>query len=96
MGKWVLTVDVTDVFHDEEKPYEERRDAIVGRLRESAWLDLRDPEGFERENLENLFDELSETADVDEFDSVWDAIYDEADYDRVWIATFKLAKTESH
>ena len=32
--------------------------------------------------------ELAEAENADRFDGVWEAIYDEADYDRVWIDTF--------
>lgn len=61
--------------------FEEHRDATVKALNGSGWLEIAyDPEG-----LENLIDELSETDDADYFDAVWNAIYDEADYDRVWL-----------
>jgi len=33
-------------------------------------------------------DELADAETGDDFDAPWDALYDEADLDRVWIATF--------
>ena len=35
-----------------------------------------------------LVDDLAEAESTGQFDTIWDLIYDEADYDRVSIATF--------
>lgn len=38
MSKWLLSIDLGDVFHNGEMTFQERRDSIVARLRESAWF----------------------------------------------------------
>lgn len=78
---WDRRIDLSDVFHNEEMTFEQRRNAIVARLRASAWLKGR------ADGLTDLVDELADTADGDEFDGPWDEIYDYADVERVWIAT---------
>ena len=78
---WRHKIDLRHVFREERLTFEQRRDAIVRRLRTSAWA-VGNPEVLE------LADELADTADGDQFDQVWDAVYDQADEDRVWIATF--------
>lgn len=79
---WLLTVNLADVFRNEELTFEERRDAIVQRIRASGWITEDDY------SLDNLVEELGDAEDTDEFDAVWDVLYDHADADRVWIATF--------
>jgi hypothetical protein len=56
--------------------FEEKRDAIIGRIRESGW---------QSEDLDNALGELAEAEDAADFDEVWDLIYDLADEERVWI-----------
>jgi hypothetical protein len=86
MPVWYETVRLSDVFHNEEMTFEQRRDEIVRRLRASSWVKCAD----DNDVLPNLIDELKNAADVDEFDTVWDVIYDYADADRVWIDTSTL------
>jgi hypothetical protein len=63
--------------------FEQRRDAIVAHLRGTSWFKSKD----EYDDLPQIVEELSEVENVTDFDVVWSAIYDEADYDRVWIET---------
>lgn len=81
---WDRAIRLADVFHNDALTFEQRRDAIVKRIRNSGWLDGKD----EFDDLVMAVEELAETDDVKWFDTVWNAIYDHADYDRVWIATF--------
>ncbi len=80
MAQWNLTVNLGDVFRNEDMPFEDRRDAIVARLQDTGWPD----DNF---TVAALLDELAEAEGIADFDDVWDAIYDEADADRVWIDT---------
>jgi hypothetical protein len=80
---WDRKIRLADVFHAGHLTFERRRDLIAARLRASAWLTGRD----EFDDLVLLVDDLAEAEDADEFDAVWDAIYDAADEDRVWIET---------
>lgn len=81
---WDKRIDVSAVFHDDDLSFTERRDAIVERIRKSGWLADRD----EFDDLVELVnDHLAYAEDVKEFDELWDALYDHADVDRVWIKT---------
>lgn len=77
---WDRTIQVGDLFHNEGLEDHDRRDQIVQRVRDSGWPALN-------ETVQELVDELAEVTSEDEFNAVWDLIYDEADYDRVWIET---------
>jgi len=81
---WERRIRVGDIFHNEDLTFEQRRDAIVKRIRASGWIEAS-TYGFG--DLDALVDELADARDADGFDEVWDAIYDIADYDRVWIET---------
>lgn len=82
MPRWTYTIRLKDVFHNDAMTFEQRRDAIVARLRNSQWYAEIDSV------LRDHVDELAETTDTDGFDYVWNKIYDEADADRAWIETF--------
>jgi hypothetical protein len=79
---WAHQLNLADVFHDADLSFEERRDAIVRRIRLTAWFKGYD----ETEDLPQFVEELADT-EAGEFDAVWDSIYDIADADRVWIRT---------
>jgi hypothetical protein len=80
---WGRKINLADVFHDETLTFEQRRDAIVARMRASSWLKGRD----EFDGLVEAVDGLADAEDADEFDGWWDDICDIADADRVWIET---------
>jgi hypothetical protein len=82
---WQYTLDISDVFHNERLTFEQRRNCIVRRIERSSWYqsEIEERDGL----LYELVDELASSENGDEFDAVWDAIYDEADYLRVWIKT---------
>ena len=82
MASWVERIDLADVFHDEDLTFEQKRDAIVARIKASEWYRWS---GFE---LHLMISSLSSTTTPEDFDVVWDAVYEKADVDRVWIATF--------
>jgi hypothetical protein len=77
---WDRKIQLRDIFHNDELTFEQRRDAIVRRIESSGWPGRS-------ETLAMLLEELADVVDAEEFDGVWDAIYDEADVDRVWIST---------
>ena len=55
----------------------------MGSLRNSRWGDLT----ANKDWLDQLLEDLERTSNGDEFDKVWDDVYDLADEERVWIAT---------
>ncbi len=81
---WDRKLNVSDVFRNDAMTVPERRDAIVDRIRRSGWLDGR---GCFDDLVELVNDHLAYAEDADEFDAIWDDIYDHADADRVWIET---------
>lgn len=86
MPRWDQHIDVADVFHNDSMTFWEIRDAVVARLRGSPWIADRDQSGFDE--LGDVVENLACADSVDEFDEWWDALYDHADRDRVWIDTF--------
>ena len=81
---WAHKINLADVFHADDLNFELKRDMIVQRIRATTWFKQYD----EYDELPQLVEELADAEDTDAFDSVWDCIYDIADADRVWIATF--------
>jgi hypothetical protein len=83
---WDERLDVSDVFHNDDLTLEAKRDAIVDRIKRTRWYRRSD----EYDTLREIVEELSEVEDVEGFDCVWDALYDEADTGmwRVWVNTF--------
>ena len=80
---WQHKINLTSVFHNDDLTFEQSRDAIVARIRGSAWFKAKD----EYDDLVYLVEELADSERAYHFDYVWDEIYDIADYDRVWITT---------
>ncbi len=78
---WAKTIRLGTVWKNPDLTFEQRRDAIVRRLRASGWLEHSD---FDDE-LGAVIDELAGSADPDAFDSTWNDLYILADWDRVWI-----------
>lgn len=80
MANWVLTIDLTDVW-DRSAPFERTRDAVVQRIRDSKWIEWNPW-------VEAILYYLESTKNAKEFDRMFQYIYDAADDERVWIATF--------
>jgi hypothetical protein len=78
---WDRRIHLADVWRDEERSFQERRDEVVRRLRASGWVE-------KNEEVAELVEELAEVDTLAYFDDVWDGLYDLADTDRVWISTF--------
>lgn len=80
---WRHTIRLADVFHDDTRTFEQRRDVIVARLRASEWF----ASPGQGSDLPEIVDELADAESTSDFEAAWAALYDEADLDRVWIAT---------
>ena len=81
MTKWEHKLRLGDIFHAEDRPFEERRTVIVERIRNAPFWDEDDYD------LVETITELEETDNIGYFDSVWDAFYDWCDQHRVWVET---------
>lgn len=80
---WNHRLDLRDVFHDESRSFEEKRDEIVRRIRAASWFRTSDRSLF----LDDIVDELADAQDGGEWDGPWDEFYDYADRERIWVAT---------
>jgi hypothetical protein len=83
MSEWRYTVKLGDVWRSDAMTFEQRRDAIVERLRSSGWASR----SANRSELLDIIDDLEHSVDAENFDYAWGALYDLADYDRAWIDT---------
>jgi hypothetical protein len=82
MARWDHKLHLGDVWRNEEMSFEQRRDAVVARIRAAQFYDDLDIE------LSCIVDDLATAEDVRQFDHDWDRFYDWADMARVWVATF--------
>lgn len=81
MANWLEKIDLSDLWGNlDTVPFPELRDAIVDRITESRWYQNGSrPRGIVRKLL------LTET--VNQFDAVFNELYDAADDDKIWIET---------
>ena len=84
MPHWEYTVDVSDVFHNDELDLTSKRDQIVATIRRNRWLKRSEY----ADELTGILDELATVETVADFDELWSQVYDIADVDRAWIKTF--------
>ena len=82
INRWGHRLNLGDVFHDDDLTFEAKRDEIVCRIKAARWYDEDDT------TLWSLVDELADTEHIDEFDVVWDHLYDWFDAERVWVVTW--------
>jgi hypothetical protein len=73
------------ILRTEDMSFEEVRDNFAAALKRSRWFKRETAKDEERGYLWQMWDEIKDAEDADHFDQVLDAIYDEADYARVWI-----------
>jgi hypothetical protein len=93
MPHWKHKIYLSDVWKNEDLTFEQQRDAIVQRLRDSSWYRKRDTTGFD--DLGEFVQDLSEVTDFDSFNEVWYAIYEEADYGHAcWIDLYSPVPNE--
>lgn len=89
MRNWQHTVNVTAPFRS-DLPFGMRRDMIVSIIKGLPQY-VDDPSSGEGdEDLWYIVDELADTRDEDEFDTVWDGFYDWCDDHDVWVETNDL------
>lgn len=92
MPTWLHKLELSDVFHDDDKSFEDKRDAIVERITSSSWYQDRMESSIilkEKDVLLGIVEDLIFASDYDEFDDVWNDFYDWCDAKRVWVETWK-------
>jgi len=85
MPQWNITIDVSEIWKNfQDVGFEESVKQIVAKIKESRWRSITPyPHTFDQ-----LVADLEASTSLDEFNSWWNELYDLADSDRVWIATF--------
>jgi hypothetical protein len=82
MVRWKEQIDLHKPLNNDALPFTERRDTIIARIKASRWFANDDGD------LAILLEDLAGAEDEDEFNEVWESIYDLADSDRVWLNAF--------
>ena len=86
MANWKHRLQLGDIFHSDEIPFEQKRDEIVKRIKAAKWFDAND---F---TLEEIVEGIHQSPDTEEFDGWWDEFYDWADRNRVWVDIWTEAR----
>lgn len=88
--QWGYKLEVGDLFQDDDMPFLAKRDGVVARIKAAPFYMDEPGDDHDAEELYWIVDEMADTEDVDQFDSVWDAFYDWCDWDkRVWVETMR-------
>jgi hypothetical protein len=87
---WTLTIRLGDVWKDPERDFEQRRDEIVRRIKDSRWF-RADTTG----ELADVVDDLASAPEPWRFDIAWNHLYDLADDARVWVDIYSRPTVSS-
>jgi hypothetical protein len=89
MANWKHTLDLSDIWNSE--PNSELYTEISKRLTAKA-AEMKNAGTITEEDYDDLCDvsdDIQSITDVEDFDNLWDEVYDWADHDhRLWIKTF--------
>lgn len=80
---WLQTVDLADIFHSDHLSFTVRRDGVVKRILDSSWMAHTKHPMY----LASLLMNLAECETLEDFNLMWNHVYDLADLERVWIET---------
>jgi hypothetical protein len=83
MAAWRHTLELADIFHDDDLSFEQRRDEIVRRIKAAPFYDS----GRCDFDLVDLVDQLEHAEEIEHFDDYWSDFYDYCDVNRIWVAT---------
>lgn len=86
MANWKYRLNVSDVFHNDEKTLDEKAKRITYIVKNSGWFEKLYYTDDLAEILEELVD-AGEADDVEWFDACWSAAYDIFDAEKVWVIT---------
>lgn len=91
MANWVIKIDVADIWqkYEDDEDFDAFKEELLPILKskvEEVSKKLGEEEAME---FEDLVSEIEYNADdEDEFDYIWQQLYDWADSNRVWLGTF--------
>lgn len=92
MVAWRYRLDISDVWENESLTFEERRDAIVQRIKNAPWYpghprNASDAIDNAPEVLEEIVEELSNADKLPTFNGWWHQFYNWCDDHSVWVRT---------
>lgn len=90
MATWNFAVDLADVYADHDRPFEQRRDEIVRRIRAA---DFYDPQDIV---LRSLVADVADTVSFADFNRHFDYLrmWGDQEHVRVWFETSIPAATQ--
>jgi hypothetical protein len=91
MANWVVKLDVVDIWekYQDDEDFEEFKEALVPALKDKQ-QEVQEKLGDEAAmEFEDLISQIEYNADdVEEFDYIWQDLYDWGDENMVWLGTF--------
>jgi len=87
MSNWKNTLNLVPYFHNDDLTLEEKTKDIILVIKSRPWFN---EDLYYFQEFENLLEELSDAGEADDvewFDTVWSAMYDIFDGERIWVKT---------
>ena len=90
MANWIIKLDLSDIWnkYQDDEDYDEFKEALIPALEakvEEVVDKLGDDVGME---FEDIIEEIRNADDEEEFDYIWQDLYDWGDENMVWLGTF--------
>jgi Zn-dependent M32 family carboxypeptidase len=91
MAKWIMKIDVSDIWqkYEDDNDFEAFKSELLPVLQSKTEKISNVLGEDEAREYEDMVQEIEFSADdEDEFDYIWQDLYDWADANKVWISTF--------
>jgi Zn-dependent M32 family carboxypeptidase len=90
MANWKFKIDVSEIWqkYEDDNDFESFISELIPALKAKQDEVTEKVDEDEAMDYEDMLNDLEGTTDEDEFDFVWQQLYDWADFNKVWIATF--------
>lgn len=91
MANWKIKIDIADIWqkYEDDEDFDAFKEELVPILQsyqEEVSDKLDEDEAMDYEDL--VSEIANDTEDVEDFDNIWQRMYDWADYNKVWLGTF--------
>ena len=93
---WKRLMNVAAFLNHDVNPemtFTERRDGVVATIKRLPQYKAEEEDQDDDGELWWIVDEMGDVQNEEEFDLVWDAFYDWADDERIWVETRAVNKT---
>jgi hypothetical protein len=90
MANWIMKIDVSEIWqeYEDNNDFESFKSELIPILKSIQDEVSKKLDSLEAMDYEDMVQEIELTDDEDEFDYAWQDLYDWADNNKVWIATF--------